>query len=202
MWNLFQISPATFITLSLEFCQFWLPTLWWKDCHVTSTPTFSSERDTSSKGYNELGPLPGRQDISVWFSLPGLRPAEQNPSDLSENGLPVVSSWQTRALLLEKCSFFYMETYLSPGKANVCHWEKCLFNWSPSKRISRFVTIVGGKLELELGGTCSLLLKNCNRMGVISPPDVRKKLRTEFFLTCEVGSGWTGMPVRGAEGTG
>ena len=95
MWNLFQISPATFITLSLEFCQFWLPTLWWKDCQVTSTPTFSSERDTSSKGYNELGPLPGTQDISVWFSLPGLRPAEQNPSDLSENGLPVVSSSPT-----------------------------------------------------------------------------------------------------------
>lgn len=39
-------------------------------------------------------------------------------------------------------------------------------------------------------------------MGVISPPDVRKKLRTEFFLTCEVGSGWIGIPVRGAEGTG
>lgn len=120
--------------------------------------------------------------IYLCDSLPGLRPAEQNPSNLSENGLPVVSSRQTRSLLLEKWSFFYMETYLSPGKANVCHWEKCLLNWSPSKRISRFVTIAGGKLELELGDTCSLLLKNWNRMGVISPPDVRKKLRTEFFF--------------------
>ena len=180
MWNLFQISPATFIALSLEFCQFWLPTLWWNDCQVTPTPNFSSERDTSSKGYNELGPSWETGYICMILCLVSDQlnrtPAIWVKMDclLFLHGKPDPYYWRN-------VLFFYMETYLSPGKANVCHWEKCLLNWSPSKRISRFVTIAGGKLELELGDTCSLLLKNWNRMGVISPPDVRKKLRTEFF---------------------
>lgn len=65
--------------------------------------------------------------------------------------------------------FFLLHGDLFVSKeANVCHWEECLFNWSPSKAISRLATITGGKLKLELGDTCSFWLMNCNRVVIIS----------------------------------
>lgn len=75
----------------------------------------------TQKDTPELRPLPGRQDAAVLLSLLDLSPVEWNPSVLSESWLPVVSCWQVRALLLEKWLLYYMETYLSPGKANACH---------------------------------------------------------------------------------
>lgn len=45
--------------------------------------------------------------VQLCGSLLGLKPVEQNRSVLSQNELPVVSSWQARALLLKKVFFFF-----------------------------------------------------------------------------------------------
>lgn len=137
---------------------------WWKQQLNNPVPSSSSYQRVSLMQRDPV--WAGAITWETEMKLPVLSP-EQYPRVSELKGLPIISPWQTGALTLKKCSFFYIETYLSPRKVNVWHREKCLFNWSPSRRNSGLVTITGGKLELELGDTCSLQLMNCNRMGVV-----------------------------------